>query len=276
MKTHNLLELSNKNVYKEIMKRPSMYTGRNRLDYVEKFVSGFILHRLLMIPQTETVSKQTSEMYSEIQYWVMLNQSACIRGNASVNTWSLFYKCYGVKDFAISNFTKYLYADIVPQFTKKSVYPEDNCVAHDINEQFYDFKHNTSISIETLRGKITSIITEMIIGSGHKHDSIKIYVWRDDFFCQVRFVYLCQDEWREDNELINNDINYARLVDLHAAIECIESDNFKLFNNHDDSVYFHLDDESSQCKNSRYNSLKSEIYDEDSLHYRYQQWKKQF
>jgi len=253
-----------------------MYVGRHRLDYVEKFASGFILHRLLMSSQTESVSNEISEMYSEMQYWIMLHQSACIRRNASINAWSLFYKCYGVKNVAISNFTKYLYAVITPKFIRESVYSQDSCVARDINELINVLKYDMEANLPFLKNKAKSSISEMIIGAGHKYDSVKVYVWRDDFFSQTRFVYYYQDKWVEDIELIRNDTNYEKLIELHAAIECIESDDFKLLEEYDDSVGFYLVDKSSQLKCLPYSSADDEVSEEESLHSKYQEWREQF
>jgi len=231
------------------------------------------------------------DLYYEMQYWLMLNQSACIRGAASLHSWNLFYRCFGVREVAITQFREYLQADIpkpnIDKYLKGDLLSDYEktyfslravCASYDV----YCLRRKTKEEIlsdpSTLRSFATSVITSMIEESGVKYDEVKVYVYRDRYFCQIRFIYRTKDCWQDDAELIGKASNYDKLIELHAVMELMSDTDVDRLNEHDDGILFYFIDESKSYNNndSLWNdACSNEIIDEDTLHYRYQKWKDQ-
>ena len=81
-----------KSLFIEVMKRPGLYVGSARLDYIKHFVSGFTMSQTL---NTGNIGNECALSNYEMQRWLLTDQSSIIRHAISVNAWTLFFRCFG-------------------------------------------------------------------------------------------------------------------------------------------------------------------------------------
>ena len=81
-----------KSLFIEVMKRPGLYVGSARLDYIKHFVSGFTMSQTL---STGNIGNECTLSNYEMQRWLLTDQSSIIRHAISVNAWTLFFRCFG-------------------------------------------------------------------------------------------------------------------------------------------------------------------------------------
>ncbi len=265
----DFISLSDKDFCKEIMKRPGMYVGESRLDYIRYFLSGYCICKMSF-----DTNDDWDENY-ELQYWVMTNQSACIRRMASLNGWTLFFNCFGIRTIALMNFSRYLHDEIPspPNIDDRSFH--ERCAAHDVYTLVNKLEKENEDNFISIKHLIVGIIGELIGEVDTNYDDIRVYVYRDTYFSQIRFVFHTPNGWHDDCNIINKTSNYNKLVKLHAAVECVEDKDIKNLNKHDERIYFYLNYgvDSNQTRRSIFNV---DIADELTLQYKYQNWKELF
>ena len=109
MNLEYLKDLDEKSLFKELMKRPGLYVGSVRLDYLMHFVNGFTMRQSLDAKNNDSGFSLSNY---EMQQWLLSDQSIIIRHAISINGWTLFFRCFGLQNIAFSNFARYLHADI--------------------------------------------------------------------------------------------------------------------------------------------------------------------
>lgn len=258
--------LDEKSLLKELMKRsPSLYVGAPRLDYLQHFAGGFMMSS--WHNKAHPNNEFTLTNY-EMQRWLLTDQSTIIRHNASLNGWSLFYRCFGCRQLALSNFARYLHSDI-PKFrddTMDDLILGAPCVARDVANLQRSLEKP---DISKYGPMVISLIKEMIHGECDTFNLIKICVTRDRLFCQIRFIYHTQAGWRDDATIIANPGNYENLLKLHAYVECMEdgelSQLFKI-----DDYYCTFD---NQQRFKYIDDRQDDIKDDAAFYTQYALWK---
>jgi len=171
------------------------------------------------------------------------------------------------------NFRKFLNdTNIPPPVVSENLSPADICVAYDVNAVVKKMNKETQNSYITFRNAVVDAIKNMIEKVDEKYGDVKVYVCRDKYFCQVRFIYYAKNGWKDDCGIISNVSNYHNLVKLHAIIECISEVDSARLNEFNDGMHFHIDFNEGFCLR-QLSSFNEEMSDKDSLYYRYQRWR---
>lgn len=215
-----MLVLNEKALYQEIMKCPVLYLGTLRLDYLHQFMSGFYMHRT-MNELANVPVKQLERGWDadyEMQRWIFLQNAAALCPGVSLNGWTLFYRCYGVKEEAMSRFSQFLHADLPAPPAEKSLDPfHPQNTMGDIWESVRQLENDDD---DSHGEQVKALVRQLIRETGAVCDEIRLYVRRDHYFRQVRFVYHTPQGWREDNDL-RDEAHYIHWVKLHALVECL-------------------------------------------------------
>ena len=264
--------LDSKSLCKEIMKRPALYVGVARLDYVLHYLRGFEHYKHFM--NSHEIGGWGWNVDGELQYWLMQNQSACIRKCATLNGEILFYKCFGVRTKALKYYAKYLHTDIPKLVDDNDVQFHNRYVARDVNELRKKITAENAKDRAEIESAIMTLIEGLIAEEAGHYDTIRIYIYRAYYFAQIRFIYHTPTGWKNDQDMISRESNYEKLIKLHALVETLEDKEVaRLSGRHrsfeKSAVYFHSTlDKSSEVRN--------DVSDEDSIYYKYQQWEDSF
>ena len=193
----------------KIMERPAIFFGRMRFDYMMCFLDGYDFH------EHEHHPKGFMRECGELEHWLLHTQSATLHG--SLNGWSLFYRCFGCGEEAFGAYREFLHTSL-PQDEDSvwSVWYElfKYESAHEI--PFHIGYRITSEKHKQMAQTVLDNITEMLRRSGIAYDQLKVYVRRDTYFLQVRFLYRGEGGWTDDRSLIAKPENHGLLLAIHA------------------------------------------------------------
>ncbi len=206
-----------KDLIRSMMKRPALYVGKYRLDYFYHFLNGYFVSHSQTFPDSDWAIEY------DLEKWLLVNESASIRGAASINSWSLFFVCFGVRDLAMSAFKRFLDGDALTErrtgdstdLLKESPAHKISSARSLIEEQEASQKQGEAVSAQpnqadlscpnqqnqqnqlnypnkfnTLLNYIYSIIQAPV-------KEIKVYLFFTDYFMQLRF-YFIPDEKQEE------------------------------------------------------------------------------
>lgn len=193
-----------------ILKRPGMYVGINRFDYVTHMLNGYCWGRASCMSKTEIDWLPDDKL----QYWLLHTQSASLDAGA-LQARSLFNRCFGLDSLAFDSYKSFLETPL-PEI-QKTVYKELDEYKEKHNLVRYDWEDDVpSDHHQKLALSVFQIIDGMIFDTGFKHDKINIYVRRESSFCQVRFLFHSDRGWMDDQKLIVKPENHNLLIALHA------------------------------------------------------------
>lgn len=203
---------------KNILSRPGVYVGRNRLDLIELFFQGWCMHQ-----------KTLWSISYDLKQWLFLNES--VSGSCSLNGWSVFYETYGVTDIAVDRFREFLntnepasvldygawdtatehigaicYAVLHPEGPKTELKP------------YLDFSRNEEITEEEFYLEIIRQVKRVI---GRACERIKVYINSGRPVLQVRFLFWDDCGWRDGVSLNTASDYYEKMVALHGYINLI-------------------------------------------------------
>ena len=123
-----------------IIKRPGMYVGIGRLDYVDNLFTGYYIGRASLGQENGVVFLP----HNELQYWLLHTQSASVDGNIHGRT--LFYRCFGIREMAFENYKVFLNANLPDN--PKDVYSGlwDYYNKHDIVPYYFEDEAKEELS----------------------------------------------------------------------------------------------------------------------------------
>jgi len=107
----SILEMDEKARIKELMRRPGLFVGTARLDYLLHFAAGSDLAGMI---RKKDHPIRSWNINVELQHWMLTRHSAIIRGAASLNAQTLFFRYFGTGNPALSEFSRYLHCDDYP------------------------------------------------------------------------------------------------------------------------------------------------------------------
>jgi len=245
--------MTTKQSFKEVLtlfaKRPHMYVGKNRLDYLFCFLQGAFTSPLMFIPNnpSDIVSYYSWFSSYDMQKWLLLRESVSIKFNEAIDGWSLMQSCYGVGQLALEKFRIMLDEIDYSDYSKLS--RDDTVVCH-IYQVYALYKYgksnglpspNMEVSadyypvsdeIKNIIGKIKydyssiiPIVTRMIM---EPHDDLLIYLHYERYFMCIKFLYRnAKGDWIEYICLSPQQDNYGDLVILHAYASLIQKEDHK-------------------------------------------------
>lgn len=192
---------------KMILTRPGMFLDTIRLDYFEQFLRGWYMSYYSRNPKLCWNSNY------DLQIWCFQKQGAALKGAVSLTGWSLFKRCFGIKEHALNLFKKY-YEELIHHYTDK----KEDTIGYLIAEssRFLKDKEENRKTLESFSYTIVEMIKDMfpIID-----DKLVIYLYADDYYEQVRFVY--QDSkkvWKDSLIFYEQERYKKKLIQLHAYI----------------------------------------------------------
>jgi len=214
-----------------VAKRPSLYVGTERLDYLEKFFTGW---RLVATPYPWADD-------NEIQEWIFLKESVSIARAASLHGRSLISLCYGNRAEAITQFRTMLeevkfrcYDDMNGEHTVSTqIYGVKSLFESIFEGEDYFFPH-TGKSLEALKLDANKLVGEVkktyesiipIISRivNEPHDDLWVYVHYETYFLSVRFLYRTdKGEWKENTTLFDSKNYFSNLLILHAYVAFVQ------------------------------------------------------
>lgn len=245
-----------------------MYVGEIRLDYIKCFLDG------LSICKIESNSEDIWAEDYELQYWIMAKHSACIRNMATLNGWSLFFHCFGTRTTAMVHFSQYLHDNIPKPPFIKTILLHEMTAAYNVYSLENKLKQDSK-SLFAVKSLIHEIIKGLIEEEDNDYDNIRIYIYRDRYFCQIRFVYHTPNGWRDDNQILAKVSNYNKFLRLHAAVEFIENEDIPSLSENNETFYFYLNYDNTPNEHGL--SIPNyDVPDENSLYNKYIRWKEHF
>lgn len=245
-------EMDDKSQLREIMRRPGMYVGTPRLDYIRHFADG------LRMCRRATQDNPWDSNY-ELQHWLLTRCSASIRHCASLHGWTLFFRCFGIRETAVARFAEFLH-DTIPA----------NTGSHASWEIWELQKSLKDAGQERHREVILECLRAMADCAGLPYDSIRVYIHRECYFQQIRFVFHTEAGWWEDCSVTPAACSYEHLIRLHAHVDCLEMED--LIRLRVDGVCFNAY-HSEEWTGERIADIGHQITDEETLEHIYQQWK---
>jgi hypothetical protein len=111
----------------------------------------------------------------------------------------------------------------------------------------------------------------MLKEEGVFYDDIKVYIYRDTYFGQIKFTYHTANAWLDDKLIISQQKNYQNLVKLHAYLECIEDKDLEFVTSDTNGNIFYTNFDNAYGSKSNFNALYT-ISDENLLDSMYQKW----
>jgi len=173
----------------------------------------------------------------ELQHWLLHSQSVTLSGTVSGR--ALFYRCFGLGDEAFDQYRGFLKAPVSsfmhnPNYRYNTHNPTQSNpaegghrkICHEISNHEkmhdivrYDWRddelndHNCKLAMSAVE-----IIGAMIEAENCIYDELKVYIWKERHFTQVRFLFHSDDGWADDMEIIGKRSNHERLIALHASI----------------------------------------------------------
>ncbi|MDQ0362276.1 hypothetical protein [Breznakia pachnodae] len=224
-----------------VLERPGLYVGKNRLDYVGNFFSGFTYHAGL-----SPDNKLETNFNYPMQKWLFYKESVSIAHSASINGWSVLSRCYGNNEDGCNKLKEFLQELWIENTISDS---EDRGVDDTVGchiYQIYRYYHwKLSSFVETFSFEVSKdyypvserikkwigeieysyeslipLIRKMV---DEPFDRLKIYLHYDRYFLQVRFLYYSESNgWIDNVELIDKDDYYLHLTILHAYTAIIQ------------------------------------------------------
>jgi|GEM_PF-1862343 len=202
----------------KIMALPGMYLGGSNFKYMDMFLFGHAFAR------TSRPSSFCPMPNRPLQHWLLHTQSASLRV-CTLNGQSLFYRMFGSRELAFENYKDFLKACLPEDPEEVSFALTDYENEHDIERHY--FEEAPPGYNEQLANNALGEITGMIIRAGIAYDSLRVYVRRDDYFLQVRFLFHTADGWVDDTELIAKEENYTVLLAIHANARNSSAEAFR-------------------------------------------------
>ncbi len=199
----------------QIFKRPGLYVGSPRFDYVNLYIDGFCDGRRL---ETKLLPSK------ELQFWLLHTQSSSLHGTITGGT--LFYRCFGVNKHAFENYKVFLNAPLPKEFQ----YVDEELYSYEKEHDIVKYKNESNEAIShniELAKSIYSNIEKMINRSSYFFDEIKIYIKKERLFNQVRFMFKTNNEWIPDDEIIRDKANHDLLISIHATVRNATVENLR-------------------------------------------------
>lgn len=219
-----------KEEFKKVLKRPALFTGKNRFDYLIIFLRAYF-------------DRNWNSNY-DIQKWLLINESIILPHAVTLTGWELFQMYFGNRDVAIGKFRQCV-EDItftsneididIPSLLIYDIYSYYKYPTLRKNKGFiYEESKFNSRAIEIINiykgfkksyKNIIQIVKRMIKDN---FDDLHIYIHYQAYFFQIRFIY-CKEgkEWVDVVDLKNEDDYYFNLIVLHAYAELLQKENHK-------------------------------------------------
>lgn len=265
---------------KKMLKRPGLYFGITRFDYLYEFMNGYTFDQFEQNIASGNHDNEFNMMPDAImQYWFLHKQMAAL-GSGEMQARELFRRFFGTKDTAFDNYNNFLTFP-VPEVSSK--HPGDHTMEHfssehpNINGNIYweisCFEKNNSLIrydweydipadfYDNMARALVADIEVLIKNDGFSPDMMRIYIRREPLFTQVRFMFHAEG-WHDDTTIIGNPEYNERLIGIIAKARNCKTDALTKV---DCDVYEQIDFS---------NSLDNcEINDEKTFSYQYQRWK---
>jgi hypothetical protein len=144
--------------------------------------------------------------------------------HGSLSGATLFYRCFGSRDIAFENYKAFLSASLPASCEKV----EHQLYAYKVDDELhaYEEAHNTvrydwedDIPADHYKKLAQSVyinIKEMLEKAGLFYDGIKIYIHKERWFNQVRFLFHGSAGWTTDSQIIVRPEYHEHLLAIHA------------------------------------------------------------
>lgn len=202
-----------------VLKRPGMYVGCERLDYIQIYLCGWLVG-----------AKTYTSCYLDydMQYWLFMKYSASIDAGTLVG-WNLFYRCFGLEKYGIERFKEFIKEC---SFTKgdeglredrvagqlgdiNSYYMFDGQLPAVLNEEEIDKNidfDNTTASLQELVRLVNYI-------APNEYEKIYIFINHETCFLQVRiYYYVLGEGWIDGVTLAEQSDYYRKLLMIHGCV----------------------------------------------------------
>lgn len=200
-----------------VLKRPGMYVGCERLDYIQIYLYGWLDGR-----------KMSCNLDYDMQYWLFMKYSASIDAGNIVG-WSLFYRCFGLEKYGIERFKEFIkecsFAKVNEGLRKDRVagqlgdinryYMFDGQLPAVLNEDEIDKNidfNNTTTSLQELVRLVNYIVP-------NEYEKMYIFINHEACFLQVRiYYYVLGEGWIDGVTLATQSDYYRKLLMIHGCV----------------------------------------------------------
>lgn len=198
-----------------ILRRPGMYVGTNRMDYIKIFFDGW-----------RTNQKSMWNIEYDLQKWLFIRESISYTGN--INAISLFFEYFGLKDDAIQKFREFMeetevtscmslvsLASITDQLSSLSSFSKDVPKKDFGLDQYLDYKNKSGNIAQKKEKEILRQIKRLL---PKEEKRIRIYINCRSVFLQVRFFFEQDGSWIDGTTLQDEHDYLKKLIVLHSYI----------------------------------------------------------
>lgn len=208
--------------FKQVMVRPGMYVGKNRLDLVQIYLDGWCAHQ-----------KPLWNLSYDLKRWLFLTESAV--GSGSLGAWNPLYEMYGTTDLAIEKFREFLainvptslfthgrwdtVTDHMAPIWADALHPEGPIKTL---LPYLDFHYDEEMTVEAMHTEIIRQVERII---GEPSERIKIFIHTGRAVQQLRFFFDKGQGWEDGLSLKDLPDYYEKLVVLHGYIKRMEMRN---------------------------------------------------
>ncbi len=227
MECVKLNECDTKQLLKQILKRPGMYVGKERLDYINIFLMGWMSGKY---------EKDRWHSNYDFQEWLFRNHSIAISYDISMNGWSVFYAYFGVGRKAIDHFAEFVEGcpftacEENKKMIAQLIY--DIYGYHEYEKQIIDGFSKEEIdclkvpcNIELACREVIRLINEMI---SEQYEKLYVYIFMDGAIQQIRFMYYtAEGHWIDNIRLLSEKGYIKQHIILHGYITMLHSSLFE-------------------------------------------------
>lgn len=215
-------------VLKNLAVRPGMFVGANRLDYIERFLNGFLFYKREILKEESCWNSNY-----EMQRWLFYKESVSIAHGNVINGWSLMARCYGQEKRACEQFRAFMEETPYPADKGKSVPTVAEHIYRIYSYYFWEEKEIVSDVflqeainiIGTVNNSYESIIPFVKQMIPESYEDLLIYVHYETYFLQIRFLYYNQAKgWVDNTALVNQEHYYRDLIILHAYVLLVQKE----------------------------------------------------
>ncbi|MBL1224968.1 hypothetical protein [Enterococcus sp. BWR-S5] len=204
-------------LFKQIMGRPGMYVGKNRLDLVQIFLNGWSMHQ-----------KPLWHFNYDLKRWLFLTESAV--GASSLIAWNSMYEIYGTTELAIEKFREFLHENEPTSIFENGRWETVN--EHIASIETLASKESVEASYPYLDGSFDETVSDEVMHAEiirqlrriieEPCEHIKVFIHTGRAVQQLRFFFDKGQGWEDGLSLNHLPEYYEKLVVLHSYIKLLK------------------------------------------------------
>jgi len=259
----------------ELTKRPGLFVGTDRFDYLSNLSLGWGL----------VADEYPWDDDYEIQEWILLRESASIN-STSIQGRSLITRCYGNRIYAIDRYRELLEnVEFRSSQTTGSATVSNLIIGISSSYKENGYSFYAGCAPENLRQAVKALTQEVTGGYegilqilsriiDEPYDDIWVYLHYAGCFMCVKFLFHTENGWKENDALSGGECYFQNLLILHAYADFVKNEEQR---NHIITLRSHQGVASVSCEETMDKWQDFREYDDNTpFCISYAKWKEKF